>query len=44
MQRSCCRSGAPGVGAQLANVIVLTARLDEELNAIEGRVDRIEQA
>lgn len=29
---------------QLANVIVLTARQDEKLNAIERRVDRIEQA
>lgn len=29
---------------QLANVVVLTARQDEELNAIERRVDRIEQA
>jgi hypothetical protein len=29
---------------QLANVVVLTARQDERLNAIERRVDRIEQA
>jgi hypothetical protein len=29
---------------QLANVVVLTARQDEKLNAIERRVDRIEQA
>jgi len=29
---------------QLANVLVLTARQDEKLNAIERRVDRIEQA
>jgi hypothetical protein len=28
---------------QLANVVVLTARQDERLNAIERRVDRIEQ-
>jgi hypothetical protein len=27
---------------QLANVVVLTARQDEKLNAIERRVDRIE--
>ena len=29
---------------QLASVVVLTARQDEKLNAIERRVDRIEQA
>ncbi len=29
---------------QLANVVVLTARQDEKLNAIERRVDRIEQS
>ena len=29
---------------QLANVVVLTARQDEKLNAIERRVDRLEQA
>ncbi len=29
---------------QLANVVVLTARQDERLNAIERRVDRLEQA
>lgn len=29
--------------AQLTNVVVLTARQDERLNAIERRVDRIEQ-
>jgi hypothetical protein len=29
---------------QLANVVVLTARQDEKLNAIERRVDRMEQA
>ena len=29
---------------QLANVIVLTARQDERLTAIERRVDRLEQA
>jgi membrane protein YdbS with pleckstrin-like domain len=29
---------------QLANVVVLTARQDEKLNAIERRVDRSEQA
>jgi hypothetical protein len=29
---------------QLTNVVVLTARQDERLNAIERRVDRIEQA
>ena len=28
---------------QLTNVVVLTARQDEKLNAIERRVDRIEQ-
>ena len=28
---------------QLANVMVLTARQDERLNAIERRVDRLEQ-
>jgi hypothetical protein len=28
---------------QLANVVVLTARQDEKLNAIERRVDRMEQ-
>jgi hypothetical protein len=28
----------------LANVVVLTARQDEKLNAIERRVDRLEQA
>lgn len=28
---------------QLANVVVLTARQDERLNAIERRVDRLEQ-
>jgi hypothetical protein len=28
---------------QLANVVVLTARQDEKLNAIKRRVDRIEQ-
>ena len=28
---------------QLANVVVLTARQDEKLNAIERRVDRLEQ-
>ncbi len=28
---------------QLANVVVLTARQDKKLNAIERRVDRIEQ-
>ncbi|KAB2875760.1 MAG: hypothetical protein K8H87_02840 [Pseudorhodoplanes sp.] len=29
---------------QLANVVVQTARQDERLNAIERRVDRLEQA
>jgi hypothetical protein len=29
---------------QLANVVVLTERQDEKLNAIERRVDRLEQA
>ena len=29
---------------QLASVVVLTARQDEKLNAIERRVDRIEQS
>jgi hypothetical protein len=29
---------------QLTNVVVLTARQDEKLNAIERRVDRLEQA
>jgi membrane protein YdbS with pleckstrin-like domain len=29
---------------QLANVVVLTARQDEKLNAIERRVDSSEQA
>jgi hypothetical protein len=29
---------------QLASVIILTARQDERLNAIERRVDRLEQA
>jgi hypothetical protein len=29
---------------QLANVVVLTARQDERLNAVERRVDRLEQA
>ena len=29
---------------QLANVVVLTARQDEKLNAFERRVDRIERA
>jgi hypothetical protein len=29
---------------QLANVVVVTARQDEKLNAIERRVDRLEQA
>lgn len=29
---------------QLANVVVVTARQDERLNAIERRVDRLEQA
>jgi archaellum component FlaC len=28
---------------QLANVVVLTARQDEKLNAIERRVDRLER-
>jgi hypothetical protein len=29
---------------QLANVVVLTARQDEEFNAVERQVDRLEQA
>ncbi len=29
---------------QLANVVILTARQDEKLTAVERRVDRIEQA
>lgn len=29
---------------QLANVVVLTARQDEKLNALERRVDRLDQA
>jgi hypothetical protein len=31
------------IEATLANVVVLTARQDERLNAIERRVDRLEQ-